>query len=350
MALVEREPPASAEGRPVVELLPGVVRAMAVKTARVERGTLWKYVRSEGTVAYDVDRVHRVHLRTPGWIQKLYVRSEGERVKRMDNLADYFSPLALAEQVEYLSRRQADELSSFQPADKVDQAGKLRLFAGRNLLLYLGVPEMSLMSLDTSRRPLSVLPVKTMQSGVVVEHNAREGMYAEPADTLFTIVDISEVWVMVEVHEPQLAWVRPGVEAEVTTPALPGRTWSGKVEFVYPEVHPRTRTLRARIELSNPDEALRPNMFVEAVIYGGPKRDALVVPSDAVIVTGEGETAVKVVGEGRFQPVEVRTGIRRGAQAEVLSGLAEGDEVVVSGQFLIDSESSLRASLRRMAP
>jgi Cu(I)/Ag(I) efflux system membrane fusion protein len=142
--------------------------------------------------------------------------------------------------------------------------------------------------------------------------------------------------------------VRPGLSAEITTPAWSGRVWQGEVEFVYPEVDAQARTLRARLEFANPDEALMPNMFVEAVIYGGPKRDVLILPREALILSGERELVVKSLSDGRFQPVEVNTGMWRGDEVEVLDGLEEGDEIVVSGQFLIDSESNLQASFRRL--
>ena len=153
---------------------------------------------------------------------------------------------------------------------------------------------------------------------------------------------------MVDLYEHHLAWVQPGLAAEISTPAYPGRTWEGRVEFVYPSVDPVARTLRARLEFPNPDEALKLNMFVEVKIYGGPKRDVLMLPREAVIQTGERTVAVKALGDGRFQPVEIDTGMWRGEQVQLLGGLGEGDEVVVSGQFLIDSEANLQASLRRL--
>ena len=154
---------------------------------------------------------------------------------------------------------------------------------------------------------------------------------------------------MVDIFEHQIAWLRPGLTAKISTPAYPQRSWEGKVEFVYPEVHAQARTLRARLEFTNKDELLMPNMFVEAVIYGGPKRDVLIVPREALILTGEREMVVKVLGDNRFQPVEVETGMWQGSSVEVRSGLDEGDEVVLSGQFLIDSESNLQASFRRLS-
>jgi Cu(I)/Ag(I) efflux system membrane fusion protein len=151
------------------------------------------------------------------------------------------------------------------------------------------------------------------------------------------------------VFEQQLAWLKPGLSAEIRAPAQPGKVWEGRVDYIYPELDPRTRTLKVRLSFPNPEQALRPNMFTQVVIYGGPKHDALWAPREALIVTGEREVIVKSLGKGRFQPVDVVTGMRRGGKVEILSGLEEGDEIVVSGQFLIDSESSLQASFMRLS-
>jgi len=335
--------------RPTVTLSAAVVQNMGVRTATVERGTLWKYIRTQGTVDYDVDRILQIHPRTEGWIETLYVRTEGVRVKRKDDLADYYSPSALWAQTEYLAQLEENELSSFDTPGDTGGAGKRRLAQARQLLRQLNVPEMYLMGVEDSYQPRDILPLRAPQGGVVTSVRAREGMFVTPWDALFTIVDLSEVWVMVDIFEHQIAWVRPGLTAEVTSPAYPGQTWQARVDFVYPEVHPKARTLRARIEVRNVDELLLPNMFVAVVIYGGPKRDVLIVPREALIVTGEREAVIKAQGEGRFRPVDVKTGMWRGDSVEILSGLEEGDRVVVSGQFLIDSESSLQASMRRMA-
>jgi Cu(I)/Ag(I) efflux system membrane fusion protein len=171
---------------------------------------------------------------------------------------------------------------------------------------------------------------------------------------MFTIADLSRVWVMVNIYEHQIDWLAPGLTAEMTVPARPGRTWEGKVDYLYPELDPQTRTLRVRLMFDNPGLTLKPNMFADVVIYGGPKRDVLKIPAEALIVTGERSSVVKALAGddgdgGRFQPVDVVTGMQRGGEVEILSGLEEGDRVVVSGQFLIDSESNLQASFMRMS-
>ena len=350
MDLVAKTLGGTEEKRPVVTLGASVVQNMGLRTARIERGTLWKYIKTQGKVAYDDDRIIQVHPRTSGWIENLYVRTDGVRVKRKDDLADYFSPEVLWAQQDYIDTLEAGELDSFGDGDKSgDSYQAFRQRAGVDLLRYYKVPSMDVMGIEKSMRPRSIVPIKAPQSGVITEHRVREGMYVTPADAMFTIVDLSEVWVMVDIFEHQIAWLRSGLSAEITTPAYPGRVWQGVVEFVYPEVHPQARTLRARLEFFNRDDLLMPNMFVEAVIYGGPKRDVLVVPREALILTGEREMVVKVLGENRFQPVEVETGMWQGDSVEVLAGLEEGDEVVLSGQFLIDSESNLQASFQRLS-
>ena len=349
MALVAKWVDDKDDRRPPVTLGPEVVQNMGVRTVKLERGTLWKYIRTQGTVTYDEDRLIQVHARTPGWIENLYVRTDGVRVERKDDLADYFSPDVLWAQQEYIESLKDAELDSFGEGKAKDSEDAFRQRAGADMLRYFKVPSMDIMGLERTLEPRSIVPIKAPQGGVIIEHNVREGMYVTPATNMFTIVDLSEVWVMVDVFEHQMAWVKPGLSAEITTPAYPGQVWEGKVAFVYPEVDPKARTLRARLEFKNPDEALKLNMFVEAVIYGGPKKDALILPREALILSGERELVVKALGAGRFQPVEVKTGMWRDEEVEVLSGLSEGDEVVVSGQFLIDSESNLQASFRRMS-
>ncbi|MEA3275050.1 MAG: efflux RND transporter periplasmic adaptor subunit, partial [Pseudomonadota bacterium] len=173
-------------------------------------------------------------------------------------------------------------------------------------------------------------------------------MYVTPRSEIFTIADLARVWVLVDVFEHHVDWIQPGISAEITLPAYPGRLWEGKVDYLYPELGPQSLTLRVRLVFANPEGVLKPNMFAEVKIYGGPKKDVLAVPREALIVTGERESVVRALGDGRFQPVDVVTGMRRGGRVEILSGLQEGDEVVVSGQFLIDSESNVQASFLRM--
>ncbi len=174
-------------------------------------------------------------------------------------------------------------------------------------------------------------------------------MYVAPGTEMFAIADLSQVWVLVDVFEHQLAWISAGLPAQIQVSAYPGRTWKGQVDYLYPDLDPKTRTLRVRLVFPNPDLELKPNMFADVAIEGLPQNNVLSIPREALIATGERESVVKSLGKGRFQPVNVVTGMRSGETVEILSGLEEGDQVVVSGQFLIDSESSLQASFRRLS-
>jgi Cu(I)/Ag(I) efflux system membrane fusion protein len=194
-----------------------------------------------------------------------------------------------------------------------------------------------------------VVPVLAPRDGFVTQINIREGMYVTPELETYTITDLSSIWVRVDVFEHQLDWVDPGKPAEVRVEAIPGRSWEGKVDYVYPELSESTRTLNVRLRFDNPDGLLKPNMFADVVIYGGPQRDALVVPREALIRGSEDTRVIRRKSDGSFEPAVVVTGIRSGEKVEILSGLEEGDQIVTSGQFLIDSESNLKSSLMRMS-
>ena len=339
MDLVAKEMDADGDERPEVALDGAVIQTMGVRTAQVERGTLWKYIRTVGRVEYDETRIAHVHPRAEGWIEDLSLRAEGEPVARGQRLARLYAPAILSAQVDFLI--------ALEPRGGVVRERQVE--QARNLLRLLDVPDAIITQIERTGETSNTVPVLAPIDGVVTRLMAREGMYVTKDTEMFTVADLSRVWVMVDVFEHQIAWIRPGLAAEITVPAHPGKRWEGVVDYLYPELDPKTRTLRVRLVFPNPDLDLKPNMFAEVEIFGGPKRDVLKVPREALIVTGERTSVVRALGEGRFRPVDVVTGMARGGEVEILSGLAEGDRIVVSGQFLIDSESSLRASFMRMS-
>jgi Cu(I)/Ag(I) efflux system membrane fusion protein len=306
-----------------------------VRTQRVERDTLWKYIRTVGRVDYDETRLVHMHPRTEGWLEKLTLRAEGDPVKQGQLLGRLYSPEILAAQVDFLIA--------------LEQAsGSKNLEKARNRLRLLGVDEATISRIQHKRETQNTVPLHAPEQGIMAKLLAREGMYVKPEMEIFTIVDPARMWVLVDVFEHQIEWLRLGLKTEIRVPAYPGRVWQGEVDYIYPDLDPKTRTLRVRLAFDNPDGLLKANMFAEVVIFGGPKRNALLIPADALIATGERTSVIKALGEGRFQPVDVVIGAARAGRVEILDGLAEGDEVVVSGQFLIDSESSLQASFLRM--
>jgi Cu(I)/Ag(I) efflux system membrane fusion protein len=339
MNLVQKVLQNPTDSRPVVALSGAITQSMGVRTGHVERTTLWKYIRTVGRVDYDETRLAHVHPRAEGWIETSNVRSEGDAITRGQTLGSLYAPNILSAQVDFLI---ALKQYARQPdAIKIDKA--------RNMLRLLAVPENIIQSIEQKHETRNTVPLIAPISGVVTKLGIRDGMYVTPSSELVTIADLTQIWVLVDVFEQQLAWLKPGLSAEITVPAQPGRVWEGRVDYIYPELDRRTRTLKVRLSFANPETLLRPNMFAQVVIYGGPKQHALAVPRDALIVTGERESVVKALGGGRFQPVDVVTGIKRGGKVEIISGLDEGDEIVISGQFLIDSESNLQASFMRLS-
>jgi len=325
--------------RPEVRLSDAVIQNMSVRTAKVERGTLWKYIRTLGRVEYDETSLAHIHPRAEGWIEGLSLRAEGEPVKKGQRLAELYAPEILSAQVDFLL--------ALEPRER-GVAG-VKAENARNLLRLLDVPDTVITEIERTRQTRNRIPVLAPTDGIVTKMMARDGMYVTKATEMFTIADLSRVWVMVDVFEHQIAWLKPGIEAEISVPAYPGKKWKGMVDYLYPDLDPKTRTLRVRLAFPNPDLVLKPNMFADVVIYGGPKKEVLKIPGEALIVTGERESVVTALGGGRFRPVDVVTGMQEGGEVEILSGLKEGDEIVVSGEFLIDSESSLQASFMRMS-
>ncbi len=348
MNLVAKEAAIPAGDTPQVFLQAAVIQNMGVRTAKVVRNVLHKKIRTQGLVTPDVERLLSIHPRAGGWVEKLHLLTEGDRVERKEELIDFHSPWINQVQLDFITALEEYDQTAFEPSRKTELVA--RVDSLRNSLRLLNVMDMDIMRIENSRKVQNTIQMYAPQGGVITRLNVSEGSYVEPYDSMFTIVDLSKVWVMVDIYEHQAPWVRKGNIVEIKAPAIPARTWNGVVDYIYPQVDPKTRTLRARITLANPDEALLLNMFVEVgITANATKQSVLTVPRDAVIITGERETVIKSLGKGHFQPVEVKTGRRGEGNVEILSGLQQGDEIVVSGQFLIDSESSLQASFLRMS-
>jgi Cu(I)/Ag(I) efflux system membrane fusion protein len=338
MDLVPKQIDANAGKYPEVEVQSAVVQSMGIRTTTAQNDTIWKYIKTVGRVDYDETTVTHLHPKASGWMEKLDIRAEGEPLKKGDKIGEFYSPEILSAQLDYLVATQSSG----------QQPGKQMALKAKNRLRLLGVDEATINRIDKNRESTNLVPVFSPATGIITRLAAREGMYLKPEVEFLTIADLARVWVWVDIFEHQISWIKPGLSAEITVPAYPGKTWEGKLDYIYPELDPKSRTLRARLVFDNTDQLLKANMFAEVVIYGGPKHDVLVVPTEAIIATGKRSSVVKVIGNGRFQPVDVVVGIQRNGKSEILSGLNPGDEIVTSGQFLIDSESSLQASFLRM--
>jgi Cu(I)/Ag(I) efflux system membrane fusion protein len=312
-----------------------------VRTARVERASLASAIETFGTVDFDETRVSHVHVRAKGWIERLQVRVEGETVTRGQLLFEFFSP--------ELNRALADYIRELSRGDNTKGGLEAVEFTPRRLIA-LGISEQQVDEIRRTKQMPERIRVYAPRSGVVVRLGVADGMYVEPEATLFSITDHDALWVMAEVIESQGGTLRGGMPVEVRVPSYPGRVWAGMVDYVYPHLQAETRTFRVRVRVPNEDHALSPGMFASIAISGARRDDVLAIPREALIRTGRGERAVLALGEGRFKPVPVKAGTTVGDKVEITDGLKEGDRVVASAQFLLDSESSLNAGLARLEP
>ena len=317
-----------------VSIKPEVVQNLGVRTVTAERTRLWRGIDTVGYVDYDESRVSHIHLRTEGWIENLAVKSEGERVKKDERLFDLYSPELVNAQKEFVTA-----LSS---------GNKSLIRASKPRLAALGVSDSQIKQIEKTRQTRHHISIFAPQDGVVSSLMVREGMFVKPSMNVMSLGDLSSVWLLAEVFEKQAQWVRVGQDAEVRLSYVPGHVWQGKVEYIYPSLDPKTRTLKVRLRFENPDEGLKPNMYANVRIYGGPKENIIVIPLEGLIRTGREERVVIDLGEGRFEAREVVSGIESGDYVEIIQGVDEGERVVTSGQFLIDSEASMRAGIKRM--
>lgn len=319
----------------VVRIDPTVVNNLGVRTAHVTDSLLPREINSLAYVEYDEDQVVQVNTRVSGWVEQLWVKAKGDRITRGMPLFGIYSPALVAAQEEYLAavRYEADSIVS----------------ASEKRLLALGADAGLAERIRQSGKPERILGVRAEKAGVVVTLDIREGAFVTPGSRVLSYGGTNPVWVQTEVFEKQAAWVREIETARVYIDALPGRTFDAQVDYIYPELDPVTRTLKVRLTLENSDGQLRPNMFGRAVMRVPVEAPTLSVPREAVIRGGMGDRVVVSLGNDRFRSQRVLTGIETDDRIEILEGLREHDVVVVSGQFLIDSESSIPAALERFS-
>jgi Cu(I)/Ag(I) efflux system membrane fusion protein len=317
-----------------VSISPRVVQNLGVRTAEAKSGSLEQRFEAVGSVAYNERGVIQLQARSSGFVERLHARAPLDPVAKGAPLVDILYPEWAAAQEELLLLRRQG-------------LGDLAAAARRRLAL-LGMSEAEIAAMEREGRIHSRVTLRSPVSGVIAELGVREGMTVMPGSLLFKLVDLSSVWVNAEVPEVQAAVVRPGSEVEARVPAYPDAVFKGTVGALLPEVNPATRTLRARIELANPGTRLKPGMYATLSFRGRPSTEAVLVPSEAVIRTGQRDVIIVALGEGKFRAVEVQVGMESGGQTEVRKGLKPGDKVALSGQFLIDSEASLSGALSRL--
>ncbi|MDC4168702.1 efflux RND transporter periplasmic adaptor subunit [Photobacterium damselae] len=318
-----------------VKISPVVENNLGVKTANVISAPLTPQIDTVGYVAFDESQLWQINSRVSGWIKKLNVNAIGERVKQGQVLFTLYSPELVRAQEELLNAR---------------RLGKTVLINGaKERLKSLGVDNSQINQLLKRGTASQTIAIKAPANGVIATLNVRQGAYLSPAQTVISAGSLQDVWVDVEVFERQAHWITLGTTADMKIDSLPGTQWQGKVDYIYPILDPKTRTLRIRVVFPNKDGALKPNMFANVELIPQSKNKVLQIPNQAVIRSGNMDRVVLALGDGKYRSTRIETGREAGDMIEVISGLTANDKIVTSAQFMIDSESSQTADLSRIS-
>ncbi|MBX5132666.1 efflux RND transporter periplasmic adaptor subunit [Rhizobium lentis] len=312
----------------------GKLQRTGVKTAVAEMTSIGRKVRIPGTVALDERLVSIISMRTESFLDDVADVTTGDHIGKGEKLFQFYSREIATAASEYAAGRDGSRGSN-------DAGSALRL---RNL----GVPQEVIDGIARTRQVPASMAYTAPRDGIVLERTAAAGMMAKPGDLLFRIADISNMWVIADVPEYDLASIRIGAKADVTVRSLPGRTFHGTVALLYPQVEMQTRTTKVRIEIPNPDGVLLANMYADVVIEAGSPTPVVAVPNSAVVDTGDRQLVFIDKGEGKFEPKDVTLGVRGDDSTEIRQGVAAGDKVVVSANFLLDAESNLNSALSAM--
>ena len=331
-----------------VQIDPVTVQNIGVKTALVERRPLNRKVRTVGRVDYDETGMTDVNTKVAGWVEKLFVEYTGQEVKKGQPLLELYSPELVAAQEEYLTALGYVRRLEQSAAEDVIQGARDLLKASAQRLRYWDIIEEQIEALERTGQARRTMIIYSPQEGIVVHKAVFKGAYIKSGQHLYRIAELSRVWVYADVYEYELPWVKVGQEAIVELSYLPGKIFRGEVAYIYPFLEDKTRTVKVRMIFDNAALELKPEMYANVNIQSLVSRDALVVPGQAVIRSGERDIVVVALGEGRFQSRQVKLGVEANGSYQVLEGLRPGDEIVTSAQFLIDSESNLKAAVSSM--
>jgi membrane fusion protein, copper/silver efflux system len=308
---------------------------LGVRTATVVREDFIPVIAAVGYAGWDQSSIEMLHTRAEGWLEVFNLASVGDRVRTGEVIYELFAPNLVSVQREYLTAR--------------DSANRQLTAIARDRLLALGFTPEQVEQLDRSATVSNRLVVSAQRDSIITHIGVRQGNFVEPNTLLASLASLDSVWIETQVFESKAGWVEPGLPAQVSFAAYPGETWNSRIAYIYPDLEATTRSLRLRLLVENRDHRLRPNMFASVTISARPRPGVLSVPREAVIRAGSGDRVIVALGEGRFQPQIVKTGIASGSRIEILSGLNEGDSIVTSGQFLLDSEANGEQAFARLA-
>lgn len=345
---VATESPREREGGSgIVTIPPERLQTIGVKYEQVVRRPLEKVIRTVGRVAVDERRLAKVTIKFHGWIEQLFVSASGDHVKKGQKLFAIYSPDLVATQEEYLLALQSRKQLGESEIPEVAAGSKDLLEATRHRLHLWDIGEEHIRELERTKQVTKTLPIHSPISGTVIRKEVLQGAHVEPGEELYTIADLSHIWILADIYEYELSFVKIGQKADVTLSYDPGTVLTGQLGFIYPTLDPKTRTAKVRFELDNADEKLKPDMYanVELRVNLGTR---LAIPQEAVIESGQNQIVFLHLGGGKLEPRLIKTGVKTGEWSEVLTGLKEGDHIVTSANFLIDSESRLKSVVEGM--
>lgn len=338
-----------ATGGAMISIDPTTIQNMGVRTVGVVRGDLSRSIRTVGLISYEEPKQYVVNAKIAGWVEKLYVAETGQQVQKGQKLLEIYSPeLFTAQQELLLARDNYNSLKDSSFTHIVDSAKRL-LNSSRKRLQLWDVSHEQITLLEKTGQVKKTITLFAQYKGIVTEKTVNEGMYVKPGMPLLNLADLSKVWVLADIYEYQLPWVKVGQSVRVELPYVKDRSLAGHINYLYPFVEPKTRTIKARIELDNANFELRPDMYVTVYLNGEQLNNALIIPQEAVLYSGEKQTVFVAQSGGRFEPRLVKTGLQgENGHIEILQGLFEGEQVVTSAQFMLDSESKLREAIQKM--
>ncbi len=335
--------------RPTVTIDPGTVQNIGVTTARVETMDLYRVIRTVGHLDYNEEKLYRVNIKFSGWIEKLYVDETGQGIRKGEPMMEIYSPELVSTQEEYLlALRNLQKLDESSFSDVV-AGSKSLLESTRRRLLYWDISEKQIKDLEERGIISKTITLHAPVTGVVISKMAEEGMKISPGMDLFRIANLSTIWVYAHIYEYEVPWVKVGQTVEMDLPYVPGKVFRGKVDYVYPYLDQKSRDVKVRLVFPNPGMELKPEMYANVEIESRLGSSVVGIPSEAIIRSGERNVVFVALGSGKFEPRDVVLGPEgQNGMFQVISGVKEGEKIVTSAQFLLDSESRLKEAIQKM--
>ena len=332
-----------------VKINPVTEQNMGVRTAKVERRDLYKSIRTVARIATDESLVSHIHSKIAGWVEKTYVSTTGEKVTKGEKLLEIYSPQLVTAQDEYLDAYHNLKMLPENSDPVLKQNLENVLHSARTRLEYFDISDDQIATLEQSGQVTKTMVIRSPYEGFVIDKHVLDGTEVKPGMQMYTIANLSTLWIQSEIYESELPWVKEGQTVTMTLPYFPGESFKGKVDYIYPVLETKSRTITVRIVVPNKDMRLKPGMYANVTIQAEPVKQVVAVPQEAVLFSGERTLVFVDLGNGRFAPRDVTVGIESGDDYyQIKKGLKPGETIVLSGQFLLDSESRLQEGIAKM--